>query len=276
MFKPFLKWAGGKQRIYQTIRKYIPLFYNYYEPFIGGGSVFLNLMPCDRATISDVNAELINCYQSVRDNPRELIQCLQIHENNNSKEYYYKIREKDRKEDYGLLPPVQRAARLIYLNKTCFNGLYRVNSKMQFNVPYGNYKNPNIFTKFTINSISEYLNRKEISIRCCDFEESLETAQEGDLVYLDPPYDPVSTTSSFVQYAGSFTRDDQVRVKNTMDRLTRKGVKVLLSNSNTEFIRSLYSGYDFVAITANRAIAANPKNRGQITELLIKNCDRLY
>ncbi|HHW28677.1 MAG TPA: DNA adenine methylase [Syntrophomonadaceae bacterium] len=268
---PVVKWAGGKRQILDEITKYIPdEFSTYYEPFLGGGAVLFELQP-EKAVVNDINQELMNIYQVIKDNVDELIENLKKHKN--EREYFYKIRELDRdKEQYSKLTKVERASRIIYLNKTCYNGLFRVNKSGEFNAPFGNYKNPNIVNESTLRAVSEYFNTADIKFTCQDFEAALQSAAKGDFVYLDPPYDPVSETASFTEYdKGGFSRDEQIRLKKVCDELNRKGIKFLLSNSATEFILELYKDYRIEVIQAKRVINSKADRRGDVDELLVMN-----
>ncbi|MCP1357222.1 DNA adenine methylase [Aneurinibacillus migulanus] len=275
--QPFLKWAGGKRQLLPEIRKYIPKhFTHYYEPFIGAGAVLFDLKP-HNATINDVNAELINVYNVIRTDVDNLVRDLQKHQNN--PEYFYEIRALDRTEAYHHLSPLQRASRLIYLNKTCYNGLFRVNSKGQFNVPFGKYKNPSIVNEDVLRVVSDYLNNNHVTILNEDFEEAVQNAGEGDLVYFDPPYDPVSETSSFTSYSNEvFTRDDQTRLRDLYLELHKRGCYVLLSNSDTPFINEIYQELHtsnpeicIKKVQASRAINSQGAKRGKINEVLVVN-----
>lgn len=268
---PVVKWVGGKRQILGEILKHVPDdFSSYYEPFVGGGAVLFALCP-QKAVVNDVNSELINIYQVIRDNADALVNDLKKHENN--REYFYDLREKDRdKDSYSRLSPVERASRIIYLNKTCYNGLFRVNRAGEFNTPYGNYKNPNIVNEFVLRAVSEYFNRAKIRFTCMDFEEVLKNIKKDSFVYLDPPYDPVSTTANFTGYdKGGFDKGEQIRLKNVCDRLNKKGIRFLLSNSATEFITDLYKEYKIDIVQAKRAINSNPDKRGEIDEVLVRN-----
>ena len=247
-------------------------FNNYIEPFIGGGAIFLALEP-ENAIINDVNEELINCYRVIRNNPDELINILRNHAyNGNNSEYFYEIRSLDRNEEYHNLTNEERAARMIYLNRTCFNGLYRVNRKNQFNVPFGRYANPTILDEELIREISEYLNRADINIFNGSYIHALQQCNEGDFVYLDPPYYPMTTTANFTSYtADGFGEEQQIELKRQCDLLTQNGVKFLQSNSNTEFIRELYSDYTIEFVNARRNINRNANDRGNVSEVLIRN-----
>lgn len=268
---PVVKWVGGKRQLLPEIKKYIPSHYStYYEPFVGGGAVLFHLQP-KKAVINDINEELINLYQVIKDNVDELIEDLKKHKN--EAEYFYKIRELDRDiEKYRKLSPVQKASRIHYLNKTCYNGLFRVNSQGQFNTPFGRYKNPNIVNEATLRAVSEYFNRANITFKCCDFEEAVKGARKGSFIYFDPPYDPISDTSSFTGYdKGGFNREEQKRLKKLCDRLDKRGINFLLSNSKTEFILELYKDYNIEIVQANRTINSKGNGRGAVDEILVMN-----
>jgi len=271
--RPFLKWAGGKRRLVSKIREYVPEKYGlYFEPFVGAGAVLFDLQP-ENALINDANDELINCYRVVKEDPENLISHAKRHPNN--KRHFYHLRSLDRNSSFANLSELERASRILFLNKTCFNGLFRVNSRGQFNVPYSKYANPRVVDEAAIRAVSRYFHERQIELSCEDFEEALSGAGDGDFAYLDPPYDPVSDTSSFTGYnLPSFDRKEQKRLKRVCDELTRRGCKVLLSNSATHFIRDLYSNkrrYTLVEVTANRNINSVPTGRGKIKELLIYN-----
>lgn len=271
LVRPFLKWAGGKRQLIPTIiGNHVPQKYNvYYEPFIGGGALLFALQP-KNAVINDINSELINCYEVIRDSLDELIDDLKRHEN--EKNYYYAIRDWDRKKSYKQKTKVERASRIIFLNKTCYNGLFRVNSQGQFNVPFGSYHNPNILDIAVLKAVSNYLNDNQVKLLNQDFHEAVRGAQKGDFIYFDPPYDPVSDSAYFTGYdINGFARDEQKRLKETVDELTHKGCYVLLSNAYTQFIVDLYKGYHKTKISAIRAINSNGQKRGKVDELLIKN-----
>lgn len=242
-------------------------FNRYFEPFIGAGALFFELQ-LDNAYISDTNEELINLYNVVKDNAYELITDLNKHEI--SKEYFLKIRNIDRSEKYEKLSNIERASRFIYLNKTCFNGLYRVNSKGYFNVPYGHYKNPNMFDKDNIINCSTLL--KKIEIKCADFSTILTTVQKGDFVYFDPPYVPLSETSNFTSYTkDGFNTGMQYKLRDMCDALDSMGVLFMLSNSDTKLVTNLYANYEIKKVFVSRQINANGCGRGKITEVLIRN-----
>ncbi|MBT9316398.1 DNA adenine methylase [Leptothoe spongobia] len=268
--RPFLKWAGGKRQLVPELLKYVPSrSAHYYEPFIGGGALLLTLQP-GKATICDRNSELINCYQVVKESVDKLIETLQQHRN--EKTYFYEVRGWDREATFADKTKVQRAARIIFLNKTCYNGLFRVNSKGQFNAPFGRYKNPTIADETVLRNVSKYLNQANVTIQQADFAASVTNAGHNDFVYFDPPYDPVSTTSSFTGYdRNGFDRTEQQRLKAVVDDLTRRGCKVLLSNAYTEFIQDLYQDYRHVRVSATRAINSKATKRGKVDEILVMN-----
>jgi DNA adenine methylase len=270
--KPFLKWAGGKRQLLSEIRQYVPSDFNvFYEPFVGAGAVLFDLQP-NRAVINDINTELVNAYRVIKDNVDELIGTLSGHKND--EEYYYAIRNIDRSPEYKSWSNVERTSRLIFINKTCFNGLFRTNSRGQWNVPFGRYTNPRVLNEEGLKAISRYMNENNITMLNTDFEDALTTAGKRDFVYLDPPYDPISVTSSFTSYhMGGFDRDEQKRLKETVDDLTRRGCLVMLSNSNTEYVRELYKEYNVVTTTATRAINSNASKRGRVEEVLVLNYD---
>lgn len=271
---PVVKWVGGKRQIINQIIKYAPKkFSTYHEPFLGGGAVLFKLQP-KKAVVNDINIELMNLYQVIKDNVEELIEDLNNHKN--EEDHFYKVREWDRDKDcYYSLTRVQRASRIIFLNKTCYNGLFRVNKAGQFNTPFGNYKNPNIVNEITLRAASNYFNKAKINFHCKDFEEVLRYARKGAFVYLDPPYDPVSDTACFTGYdKGGFDQDEQIRLKKTCDKLNHKGIKFLLSNSATAFIKDLYDDYRIEMIQAKRAINSKAEKRGEIDEVLVMNYEQ--
>ena len=274
LVQPFLKWAGGKRQLLPVIKEFQPIKYTqYYEPFVGAGAVLFSLQP-KKSTINDTNHELINCYQVIKDQPEELLAQIQHHKEQNSQEYYYKLRALDRQDDFENLSSVQRAARIIYLNKTCFNGLFRVNSRGQFNVPYGKYSNPVIADPALIRAVSKYLNFASVKILQGDFERAVATARKGAFIYFDPPYYPLSDTSSFTGYSiNGFGEQEQRRLKKVCDKLSDRGCQILASNSASPFIKELYDDprYEIVDVLATRAINAVGSKRGKINELLIYN-----
>lgn len=273
--KPFVKWAGGKRQLMAEIVKYKPKTYKkFIEPFVGGGSVFMELQN-NKTVINDFNSELINTYIVIRDNVDGLIQELEKHKKNDSKEYFYELRAWDRDGTLEKKSNVERASRFIYLNKTCFNGLFRVNSQGQFNVPYGNYKNPNIVNKEVLIADSKFLNKSGIKILNGDFEEATKTARKGDFVYFDPPYAPlVEDSQSFVGYTlNGFDYKEQVRLRDLFVELDKKGCFVMLSNSSSKLIHDLYSDYkeNTVIIGATRNINSKASGRGKVDEVLVMN-----
>ena len=273
LVKPFVKWAGGKRQLVPTIlANHLPKNYNlqtYYEPFIGGGALLFSLQP-KKAVINDSNAELINCYKTIKNSLDELIEDLKNHKNNEY--YYYDIRDWDREKNFKSKTEVQRASRIIFLNKTCYNGLFRVNSQGQFNVPFGKYENPNILDIAVLKAVNKYLNENQVRILNSDFQEAVKDAKRGDFIYLDPPYDPVSETASFTGYdVNGFNKQEQRRLKEVFDDLNSRGCHILLSNACTEFIEDLYKDYLHTKISAIRAINCNGKKRGKVDEILVKN-----
>ncbi len=272
LIAPFLKWVGGKRRLIPEIKGLLPNDLDqliYYEPFVGGGALLFELRP-EQAVINDYNEELINVYRVIRDHPKELVEELKRHRN--TAEYFYAFRSLDRDPVFETLTDIQRASRIIYLNKTCYNGLYRVNSEGQFNVPFGRYKNPNIVNESTIEAVSKYLNESDIEICNGDYEQILNNIPANAFVYLDPPYHPVSESSNFTGYVqGGWSEEDQIRLKNACDALDARGIRFLLSNSATSFIREIYAAYNIHIVKASRAINSVPTGRGQVDEFLIRN-----
>jgi len=265
--RPFLKWAGGKNRLIPQYQPYFPKSFNtYYEPFLGGGAVFFHLQPQD-AVLTDINPELINAYCCVRDKVEELIERLQEHQQQHSNEYYYSMRSLTPKTE------IERAARFIYLNRTCFNGLYRENSNGKFNVPIGRYKNPQICNPELLRSSSSALQNVNIDVK--RFESVLYFANSSDdFVYFDPPYYPVSSTSNFTAYSRDFfSKNDQTKLREIFVELAGRGVKVMLSNSDCDFIRDLYSQFKIHKISAARSINSNGKKRGNVSEILVASRD---
>lgn len=271
---PFVKWVGGKRQLLPEIHKVMPLrseISTYYEPFVGGGAVFLNLEP-KKAVINDFNGELINTYEVIQEDVEALILSLKDHKNDS--EYFYKLRAQDRTEEFLNWSKIQRASRFIYLNKTCYNGLYRVNSQGFFNTPFGSYKKPNIVNEFVLRELSTYFNKSKITFKNVDFEESLKGIRKGSFVYFDPPYAPLTTTSNFTGYtSGGFDVNEQIRLRDLCDKLNHKGIKFLLSNSNVELIQELYSGrgYTIQEVDAKRSINSKGDKRGNVGEVLIFN-----
>ncbi len=268
---PVVKWVGGKRQLLDEITPLLPKrITSYCEPFLGGGAVLFSLQP-SKAIINDINEDLMLVYEVIRDDVEGLIKSLEQYEN--TSEYFYKIRDIDRDKDfYYSMSKVARASRLIYLNKTCFNGLFRVNSSGEFNSPFGHYKNPNIVNEPVLRAVNKYFNANKIQIYNEDFEVTLKRVNKGGFVYLDPPYDPVSDTANFTGYnKGGFNRKEQERLKECCDDLTRRGVNFMLSNSATAFIKELYQDYDITIVKAKRAINSNASKRGAVEEVLIRN-----
>lgn len=266
----FVKWAGGKTQLLEQFSKYLPKKFNgYLEPFVGSGALFFyikkNFSP-EKVILSDLNKELITCFEVVRDNPEELIKLLIKHKKNHSKEYYYKIRD----SDVSKLSKVEIAARLIYLNKTCFNGLYRVNSEGKFNVPIGSYKKPKIFNEIILRKASDLLQNVELKVM--PFEQIFDFAKKEDFVYLDPPYYPLTKTSNFTSYTKDiFLEKEQEKLSEVFKELDKKGCFVMLSNSDHPFIKNLYKNYRIIDVKARRAISCIGSKRGKINELVIRN-----
>ena len=241
--QPFTKWTGGKRQLLPAIKALMPESYNrYFEPFIGGGALFFELAPLT-AVISDFNGELINCYQQIKDNPYELIELLSIHQESNSKDYYLDLRSADRDGRIDNMSNVERAARIMYMLRVDFNGLYRVNSKNQFNVPYGRYKNPKIVDSDLIMSISKYLNESNLQILTGDTHEG-------------------------------FSYEDQVRLRDVFKKLDEKGAYVMLSNSSSPLVEELYKEFKLHYVSANRTNGAKSSSRGKINEIIVTNYDK--
>ncbi len=272
LVSPILKWVGGKRQLLDSIEPLIPKCSTYYEPFIGGGAVLFSKQP-DKAVINDFNEELINVYLMIKEEPETLIKKLEEHKEKSCEDYFYEVRAWDRdREKFESLSNVEKAARIIYLNKTCYNGLFRVNSAGEFNSPWGRYKNPNITNETTINALHTYLNKANITIKCGDYREALKGIRKGAFVYLDPPYMPISSSASFTGYtAGGFNEREQIALKEQCDTLNAKGIKFLLSNSACPFIEDLYKDYIVEYVSAKRTINANPEKRGAIKEVLVRN-----
>lgn len=271
LVSPVVKWVGGKRQLLDKILPLIPKHSTYVEPFVGGAAVLFELQPT-KAIINDYNHELINVYKIIKSNPEELINTLEKHRELNTKEYFYEIKSLDRDPSFNTLTDIEKAARIIYLNKTCFNGLYRVNLSGQFNTPYGKYKNPNIVNASTIRAVSKYFNKDTIKILSGDYKDSLKGLRKGAFVYFDPPYVPISTSSSFTGYTeGGFSLKNQEELKEQCDKLNARGINFLLSNSDCEFIRELYKDYNIITVKAKRNINRNGSDRGEINEVLVMN-----
>jgi len=275
-YQPFIKWVGGKRGLIEQILPLFPKDFNdYYEPFVGGGAIFFELFAKGllynkKVILSDINGELVNSYNIIKNNPFELIDNLEQFKKQHTKEFYYKIRELDRKENYNELSNLEKATRFIYLNKTCFNGLYRVNKKGYFNTPIGSYKNPNIANRDVILSASEALQNVQIVQQ--SFKEIIKQAKKNDLVYFDPPYYPLNNSSNFTSYdSNCFLENEQFELFELFDKLSDIGIKIVQSNSDTKFIKDLYKNYDIKIVNANRFINSKGNGRGKITEVLIRN-----
>ncbi|MCL4308555.1 MAG: DNA adenine methylase [Candidatus Thermoplasmatota archaeon] len=265
--RPFLKWAGGKAQLLAQMKPFFPKDYRtYFEPFLGGGAVFFHLRP-EKAVLSDSNPELINTFTVVRDDPLGLMRALDVHFPQRTEEsYFYKVRA----TDPSTLSSVERAARTIFLNKTCFNGLYRVNADGNFNVPWGGYRNPTLYDHENLLAASALLRGKKIVL--ADYQKICSKAKVGDFAYLDPPYHPLSETSQFTSYTKEdFGNREQRKLAEVYRRLDRRGVLAMLSNSATPFVRTLYDGFHIEFLKATRAINSKGTGRGPIDELLITN-----
>lgn len=270
---PVFKWGGGKRQLLDEILPLIPAHTRYYEPFIGGAAVLLGLHP-PNAVINDSNEELINTYITIRDNPDALITELEEHKEKNSIEYFYEVRAWDRDKDaYAELSNIKRAARTLYLNKTCFNGLYRVNRQGLFNTPCGKYKNPDIVNSEKIMAIHEYLSKNKVVIKQGDYKEALKGIRKGAFVYFDPPYmPPENGDETFTSYTvDGFGPEQQIELKKICDKLTARGVKFMLSNSSCSFIKDLYKDYDIKIVSARRNVSADTSKRIRIDEVLVRN-----
>jgi DNA adenine methylase len=269
---PFLKWAGGKGQVLAQLAPHFPARFNrYFEPFVGSGAVFFFLRRTRRrfpATLTDSNLDLVNAYAAVRDSVSELVPLLEAHQRRHSKSYYYRVRDEARLEH---LTPVERAARLIYLNKTCYNGLYRVNRKGKFNVPVGSYERPALFRRGNLEAASGAL--AGTALRHADFSSVLESARRGDFVYFDPPY--YTTGLGFTGYAvaasgqAAFGAEEHYRLSRVVRKLAERGCSVLVSNSDTGFVRRIYDGFSVSTITARRFINCNGAGRSPVSEVAI-------
>lgn len=272
--KPFVKWVGGKRQLlaqFRLMNLYPPEKFDikhgrYFEPFVGGGAVFFDLLP-ETAFLSDLNNELVTTYNVIKNDVENLIKSLKKHELD--KEYFLKVRA----QNPETLTPLNVASRFIFLNRTCFNGMYRVNSKGGFNVPYGKYSNPLICDVVNLRKASKAL--KNIEITNQDYKEVLKKAKKGDFIYFDPPYYPVSKTASFTSYTKeSFLDREQTELRDTFVELHKRGCFVMLSNSDTPFINNIYSepkGLRITRVQAGRAINSDATKRGKITEVLVTN-----
>ena len=275
---PFVKWAGGKTQLLSQLNGYFPSkIKRYFEPFVGGGAVFFYIISQKNfrfeSFLSDINEELIVAYKTIRDHVEELIAILKGHEveyKKNSIEYYYRLRA-----NINLSNDIEKTARFITLNKTCYNGLYRVNRKGIFNVPIGRYKNPVICDSSNLRNISIVLNHSITNLKVSDYKTILlENAQEGDFIYLDPPYYPLSLTANFTSYTNNgFTNKDQEDLASIFKKLSDRGCQILLSNSDSDYVRELYSEFkeNIIEVKVQRAINSKASNRKGHTELIIRN-----
>jgi DNA adenine methylase len=263
--RPFLKWAGGKGQLLEQFGPLLPQNRRrYFEPFLGGASLFFALTPQGGASLSDVNAELVDCYRAVRDDVEGVIEALKDHRYD--PEHYYAVRS----HDPATMALAQRAARTIYLNKTGYNGLYRVNRSGKFNVPIGRYRNPSFCDPANLRACSDALGGVSLGVR--DFSAVLQDAGAGDFVYFDPPYVPASRTADFTSYApGGFGLEDQERLASVFDDLAARGVYVMLSNSDTAFVRELYAGFRIDLVSAARSINSKGVRRGKVSEVVVRN-----
>jgi len=268
---PFVKWAGGKTQLLHDLDAHIPEFSRYFEPFLGGGALFFHLSSKFRfsAFLSDANSELVDTYYAVKNNVDGLIALLDKHETkymNDPITYYYRLRSENP------IGSLETAARFIVLNKTCYNGLYRVNKSGRFNVPMGRYKNPVICDKDRLSRASAALNYSKAQLVVRSYKEALKKARKDDFVYLDPPFNPLSSTAHFVDYTKSgFSEKDQEELAQVFKELDSKKCKVLLSNSDTEFTRKLYSGFEQHRVRVGRAISCKGFSRTGYSELLVRN-----
>lgn len=272
--KPFVKWAGGKRQIIDKLIKLAPIEYNtYYEPFVGGGALLFELSP-KNAVINDSNKELINVYKMISTDKgyEDVVKLLNVYEKKHSEEFFYKIRNLDKdKRKFQKLTDVERAARTIYLNKTCFNGLYRVNSKGEFNVPFNKKLRVNTYDSENMILAYVYFQNNNITMLSTDFEEAVKTAKKGDFIYFDPPYD-YETKETFNSYTEEgFGKNEQIRLAKVYKELSDRGCYVMLSNHNTTLINELYKDFNIHLITAKRNINSKGEKRGKVEEVIITN-----
>ena len=272
--QPFVKWAGGKRQIMDKLLKFKPKkFRHYYEPFVGGGALLLELAPI-HATINDSNKELMYVYKCLRNKRlfKKFYELCKIHEENHSEEYYYKIRDLDRKKTaYAKMTMPEKAARCLYLNKACFNGLFRVSSKGFFNVPSAKREEVKCFDEENIQALHKYFNKRRPVLLNKDFAEAVKTAKAGDFVYFDPPYDVVGEQSFTSYTTGGFDKKEQERLRDVIKVLTEKAVLVMASNANTPFIQELYKDFNIHVIKARRSINSKGDGRGKVEEVIITN-----
>ena len=271
---PFVKWAGGKTQLLDRIHELMPKEYNhYYEPFIGGGALLFSVAPKD-FTINDFNSELIQAYKCFTDDEdfKKLVERLNYHQEHHSDEHYYEVREMDKDLNFLMLPIYERAARMIYLNKSCFNGLYRVNSKGFFNVPSGKKKKVVCYEEENLEEIRRFFSASKFEILNGDFQDAVKNAKKGDFVYFDPPYDTWEDKDSFTSYAKNpFGKEEQKRLADVYKGLSEKGAFVMLSNHNTEYIRELYKDFHIHVVEAKRMINSKASGRGNVEEVIITN-----
>ena len=271
--KPFVKWAGGKRQIIDKLKSLVPEEYNtYYEPFVGGGALLFELSPRN-AVINDSNRELMNVFECIKDDEKFTKMCSELnkYEISHSEEFYYKIRNIDRdKKKFARLVDYKRAARTIYLNKACFNGLYRVNSKNEFNVPFGKKNKVNTYDGQNLGIIHAFLNFNNIELLSCDFEVAVKNAKKGDFIYFDPPYD--SDTDTFNSYTDEgFGKEHQIRLSAVYKELSDRGCYVMLSNHNTILVNELYKDFNIHIVEAKRNINSKGTKRGKVEEVIITN-----
>ena len=271
---PFVKWAGGKTQLLDRIHELMPKEYNhYYEPFIGGGALLFSVAPKD-FTINDFNSELIQAYKCFTNEEdfKKLLERLNYHQGHHSEEHYYEIREMDKDPDFLKLSIYERAARMIYLNKSCFNGLYRVNSKGFFNVPSGKKKKVICYEEENLEEIRRFFSTAKFEILNEDFQEAVKNVRKGDFVYFDPPYDTWEDKDSFTSYAKNpFGKEEQKRLADVYKELSEKGAFVMLSNHNTDYIRDLYKDFHIHIVEAKRMINSKASGRGNVEEVIITN-----
>ena len=274
--KPFIKWVGGKSKLIPELEKYFPKKFNrYYEPFVGGGALFFQIKQnydVRFSSINDINKKLIIAYKQIQKNPKKIILLLKKIENkykklslSNQKDFFYEIREKYNKKN---LNDITTTTYLIFLNKTCFNGMYRENSKGKYNIPFGDQKNPTICDEKNILAVSKSLKNTEITN--LSFEQAVKKCKKGDFIYFDPPYYPINATSNFTSYhKNTFEPDEQEKLRDVFVSLTKKGCFVMLSNSNTEFIKKLYKNFNKYELYAARSINSKGSRRGKIKEIVV-------
>ena len=267
---PFLKWVGGKGKLRHALGALLPPgveLMRHVEPFLGGGALFFARAP-ERALLCDINRDLIGTYEAVRDDVHAVIAQLKRLSRGHGEDGYYQERERYNARAHK--SRAERAAQFIYLNKTCFNGLYRVNRRGEFNVPMGRYANPNIADSETLLAASAAL--RQADLRCTPFESLLSEVRPGDFVYMDPPYEPLSRTANFTNYAqDGFSQDKQTELRNVFRELDRRGAKLMLSNSDVPFIRDLYRGFEIERVYAPRAVSCDAKSRGPVSEVVVRN-----